>query len=159
MHTHSDFPDDLSEMERRLSAWQPAPEGLDADAMLFAAGRAAGSPHRVRFVWPVLTGFLALLALLFGVWATTERAERLALDRQLRELSPAPPVPVSSPDLPSQTQTADEPTADDWLTTRRALEQGLEAWPPQRIETPVSPGPFPSAPVLMVGQRDALLDP
>ena len=156
MHTHSD---DLSEMERRLSAWQPAPEGLDADAMLFAAGRAAVPRSRFRFVWPALTGFLAVLALLFGVWATTERAERLALDRQLRELSPVPPEPVSSPAVPSEPLTADEPIADDWLTARRALENGLEAWPPRSIDTPVPPGPIPTVPVLMVGQRDALLDP
>lgn len=151
MHTHSDFPDDLGDLERRLSAWQPAPEGLDADAMLFAAGRAAG---RVRLVWPALTGFLAVLTLAFGVWAMTERAERLALDRHLREPSPAPPAPVSSPAVPSEPLTA-----DDWLTARRALEEGLEAWPPQAIETSVSPGPLSTVPVLMVGQRDALLDP
>ena len=158
MHTHPDFPDDLSELERRLSACQPAPEGLDADAMLFAAGRAAG-PHRVRFVWPALTGFLAVLALVMAVWATPERAERLALARHLRQLSPAPSEPVSTPTVPSEPPTADEPTADNWLTSRRALEQGLEAWPPQAIETPTTPGPIPTVPVLMVGQRDALLDP
>jgi hypothetical protein len=159
MHTHSDFPDDLSELERRLSAWQPSSEGLDADAMLFAAGRAAGPPHRVRFVWPALTGFLAVLALAFGVWATTERAERLALDQRLRQLSAAPSEPVSSPSVPDDPPRTDEPTADAWLTARRALEDGLEAWPPRPIDTPATADPIITVPVLMVGQRDALLDP
>ena len=159
MDTHSDRPDDLSELERQLSACQPAREGLDADAMLFAAGRAAAPPARSRLAWPALTGVLALLALSFGVWATVERAERLALTRHLRQLSPAPPEAVSPPGTTAEPPTADEPTGDNWLTARRALDHGLEAWPPRVIDTPLTPDPFSTDPVLTVGRRNALLEP
>ena len=41
MHPDPEFPGDLSDLERRLASWQPASAGLNADAMLFAAGQAA----------------------------------------------------------------------------------------------------------------------
>ena len=143
-------PDDLNDLERRLLAFRPAVEGLDADAMLFAAGRAA-IPR--GFVWPSLATLLAVLTVSLAVWATAERHERLSLDRQLRELS-APrsePTPVNSP----EPLTVDEP--DGWITAHRALEHGLDAWPPR----PISAIEAPSSrePVFTVGHRDALLDP
>ena len=39
--------DDLSDFERHLAGWQPASDGLDADAMLFAAGT-SGRPARAE---------------------------------------------------------------------------------------------------------------
>ena len=38
MDTHSRRPDEMNELERRLSTWQPTVAGLDPDALLFAAG-------------------------------------------------------------------------------------------------------------------------
>ena len=142
-------PDDLSELERRLSARRPSASGLDADAMLFAAGRAAGAS---RIPWPALTGLLAALALGLACWATTERAERLALSRP--PLQPAPPPPMTVP-APAETHGP----ADDWLSARRALEEGLEVWHPLALLPPESPTVGRSDPVFTVGQRNALLDP
>ncbi len=48
--------DDLTDLERRLSSWEPTTEGLDSDALLFAAGRASARPGLGRFVWPALYG-------------------------------------------------------------------------------------------------------
>lgn len=145
-------PDDLSELERRLSASRPAAEGLDADAMLFAAGRAAGSS---RLLWPALTGFFAVLALALGGWAMAERAERLASvppPSRPAEARPEPaPPPVESPEP--------QRSADEWLTARRALEEGLEAWPPRPFDPTATPGLRSDAAVLTVGQRDVLLEP
>ena len=145
-------PDDLSELERRLTACRPASQGLDADAMLFAAGRAA-APRRL--LWPALTGFFAVLALALGVWGTAERAERLALGRQLGRPSDAIPEPAPPPAESPEPQRS----ADEWLTARRALEQGLEAWPPRPFDTTATPGLPSDAAVLTVGRRDVLLDP
>src|SRR5439155_10166786 len=73
--------DDLSDVERRLSGWRPRVEGLDADAMLFAAGLAAGRRGRVVFVVSALGGLLAIVAAGLGVWALSERSERQMLVR------------------------------------------------------------------------------
>ena len=154
MDTHSHHPDDLNDVERRLSAWRPSVEGLDADAMLFAAGRAV-APR--RFLWPALASCLAVLAVSLGLWATAERNERLALDRQLRERSA--PVSELTPDISPEPSTVDEPSPDGWLSAHRALEHGLDAWPPLAMDTPSSPGPLSLEPVFTVGQRDALLVP
>ena len=62
MDSHSPNPDDLSEIERRLSVWRPNAEGLNRDAMLYAAGLAAGKAERGRLLWPALCGFLAVFA-------------------------------------------------------------------------------------------------
>jgi hypothetical protein len=160
MDTHPDRPDDLNELERRLSAWEPARRGLDPDSMLFAAGRASARRGRARFAWPALTGLLAALAVALGAWASAERAGRLALAHQLA-LRPAAPDPVAPPDPagPAEPPPGEAPTPDSLLAAHRALEQGLEAWSPRafRARTPRPPGPGPA--VLQAGHRDALLDP
>src|SRR5687768_16336387 len=126
MDTH---PDDLSDLERRLAAWQPVAQGLDADAMLFAAGRAS----RPRcLLWPALTVSLAALVLALGVWALRERSERHALAERLRQpAAPEPAAPSPSP-VPAE-EPAEGPRASSLLAARRALEHGLEAWPPQPV--------------------------
>jgi len=154
MDTH---PDDLSEMERRLGACAPAADGLDADAMLFAAGRASARPGPARFVWPALTTCLAALAVGLGAWLAVERAERLSLAERLRQPAPAPvPSPLPAPPEPP---TADEPAPNSFLAARQALEQGLDAWPPAPVPAAGPPGPLPpDPPVLRVGRPDMLPD-
>jgi hypothetical protein len=174
MDTNSDRPEELSALERRLSAWQPNSEGLDTDAMLFAAGRASVRPGPARFAWPVLTALLTGVSVVLGLWLTNERDERLILAAQLKERQFAPSVnPAPPPDadtvpsealpgraLAERTERSDEPSPDSYLVSRRALEKGLDAWP-SRIE--VRGGPPDSSltepPVLRLGQRDALLEP
>jgi len=59
MDTNHPCPDgELNDLERRLSAWRPAAEGLDPDAVLFAAGRASVRPGPARFAWPALAACL-----------------------------------------------------------------------------------------------------
>jgi hypothetical protein len=97
----------------RLSRFTPEAAGLDRDALLFAAGRAAARPSR----WWVAAA--CLLALSQGV--------------TLICLWPRQPVPVSSapaaPTTPAvQPSPADPPsTAEDpqpWAMTRQALTSG-----------------------------------
>jgi hypothetical protein len=60
-------PDELTPLERQLAACRPSAAGLDADAMLFAAGRAAARPGAARHVWPVLAcGFVTVSLALGG---------------------------------------------------------------------------------------------
>lgn len=147
MHTD---PDDVSELERRLAGWRPAERGLDADAMLFAAGRAAARPGRL---WAALAGSLAALALGLGTWAMSERAGRLALAERLH--APAtPPAPLSPTPTPGPAET---PSPSSLLVARRAVEHGLDTW---RSPAPGPPAPgAPSPPVVRLGARNAFLDP
>ena len=164
MDTHSHRPEDLNDLERRLSSWQLSSEGLDADAVLFAAGRASVRPGPARFAWPVLTGLMTALAVVLGLWLAAERSERLALAQRLRERPPAPAVnPSSLPaanTAPVESPGLDDVPPDSYLASRRALEKGLDAWPSRVV---VRGGPTDPAvqepPILRLGQRDALLDP
>ena len=164
MDTHPHRPDEMNELERRLSAWQPNSAGMDADAVLFAAGRASVRPGPARFAWPALTTVLAALAIVLGLCLVDERSERLALAHRLRERPPAPAV-NSSPRpavniTPAESPTPDEPPTDGYLANRRALERGLEAWPSRAVARsgPTNPS-LANSPVLRLGQREALLDP
>jgi hypothetical protein len=149
--------DDLSDVERRLAGWHPGSAGPDADAVLFAAGLAAG--RRGRAIWPVSCVLLALLAAGLGVWGLSERAERRALADRFREQAPEPsPSPTTAiAELPEPSYT---PSPDDYFHLRRSLEQDPGRWPatpsPAGTQVPGPPPPEPSIP--RAGQRDRLLD-
>jgi hypothetical protein len=161
MYMHSHRTDDLNELERRLSSWQPAADCLDADAVLFAAGRASARPGPARLVWPALTGLLSVLCVALGLWLTAERDERLALARQLSERQSVPingPTAVPAADVvPTE---SDEPAPDSYFVSHRALEQGLDAWPLPPIAYRGSSAVAPaSSAIYRVGRRDLLLEP
>jgi hypothetical protein len=157
MDTHPDRPDDLSNLERRLAACEPAADGLDADAMLFAAGRASARPGPARFVWPALAACLAGLAVVLGAWLTAERSERLALARRPNQQSlPVPAPPAAAPSEPS---TAEEPAPNSLFAAHKALEQGLDAWPAQPVaRANPTDSPASAGNVLQVGRPDRLPD-
>jgi hypothetical protein len=159
MDTHPDRPDDLSPLERRLSSWQPSAAGLDADAMLFAAGRASAQPGPGRFVWPALTGVLGVFAVVLGAWLVVERSERLALVEQLRRKAPVSSPSPSPPAVPAEAGSDDAASPDSFLTARRAYDKGLDAWPPQPDGRTGSAQVLANSPVYQVGHRDKLLDP
>lgn len=164
MDTNSDRPEDLNALERRLSAWQPNREGLDADAVLFAAGRASVKPGPARFAWPALTVLLTGVSVALGLWLVNERDERMILAAQLQEHPPAPTVNPAPPPavytVPAESPDTDEPSPNSYLASRRALEKGLDAWPSRMEVRGGPPDPSPTdPPVLRLGQRDALLEP
>jgi hypothetical protein len=145
--------DDLSEVERRLSGWRPSAAGLDADAALFAAGRAAG--RRGRRLWPALSLILAVQSVGLGLWAVSERAGRRALADRLAEPAPLPsPAPAAADDGPP------EPSPDGYLHLRRRVEQDPNGWPASL--PPPGPGALPKPPpeptILRADQSDSLLD-
>jgi hypothetical protein len=146
MNTH---PNDLSELERRLVACQPSAAGLDADAMLFAAGRASVRPGRARYLWPALTAGLAAFAMVLGTGWAVERGERLALLVERR--NPAPPPTPLPPPAPPEAPTAQQPASTSVLSWHTMLEHGLDDWPPPPPPDGRS-GPSPDEPVLRVGR-------
>jgi hypothetical protein len=118
--------DDLSDLERRLTGWRPAAQGLQTDAMLFAAGLAAARRGRRRFLAPALCGLLAVLAVGLGAWGLTERAERRVLAERLQRL---PPPGASSPtDVAEGPRSPEEPAPADYLSLRRRMEQDPSRW-------------------------------
>lgn len=160
MQPHSENSDDLSPLERRLSAWQPTEAGLDADALLFAAGRASARPGPERFVWPALTAIASLLVIVLGVRLTAERSERLALVQQLQQLaakaSPSPSLDIDSPEASPDI----EPPSDSFLVSHRLLEKGLDGWPDRMVaRAEKSDTPVQDPPILQAGRRNVLLDP
>jgi hypothetical protein len=161
MDIHSHRPEDLSDLERRLSSWQPAADGLNADAVLFAAGRASARPGSARVVWPALAGLQSALCVALGLWLAVERTERLALAHKLHEQgSIRVDKALSSPSADVAPTESDEPAPDSYFVTHRALEQGLDAWPLPPIlhrgSSAVAPA---SSAIFRVGRRELLLDP
>lgn len=159
MEQHSANSDDLSRLERCLSAWQPAEAGLNADAVLFAAGRASVRPSPTRFVWPTLTAIAAVLAIVLGVRLVHEQSERLALAQQIQRVTAKASI---SPSLDTDTEPRPqgEMSPDSLFVSHRLLENGLDAWPPQVVARAESPLPaVQDPPVLRVGRLDVLLDP
>lgn len=141
------LPDGLSDLERRLSALAPAGVGLDADRLLFDAGRASvKAPSRGSF-WPVAAGVLALLSGGLAAAWLSERAEHRALVEQwdramLRPVLP-PPVPVAEPaaSASEETTTAGMPAPDGSVfASRQFLESGLDGL------AAAPPGPAPHGP-------------
>jgi hypothetical protein len=126
MDTHSNQQDDLSDLERRLSGWRPEVEGLSDQAVLFAAGIAAGRAGRSRIIWPGLCGLLAVLAAGLGAWGFNERAERQFLISQLPERAPVTSSTPASTDIyPSESST---PAPDGYFNLRRQMEQDPGRW-------------------------------
>jgi hypothetical protein len=156
VHTSGDR-DDLNDVERRLKGWPPSTDGLDADAMLFAAGLAAGRPGRNRFLAPALCGLLAALALGLGAWGLTERAERLALASRFVDHGPASNrSAVAAGAVLSEPSSANSP--ESYLNLRRIMEQDPSSWLASLEPTgPQRMGPAPPQPAIFrAGQRDAL---
>jgi hypothetical protein len=149
---------DLSDLERRLGDWRPTEAGLQADAMLFAAGLAAGRRGRGRLLWPVVCVLLALQTAGLGVWALSERAERQALADRLHEQAPAPQAPA--PTVVAVSVPFYTPSPNDYYQLRRTMEQDPNAWlsaAPAATQSPVPPPPEPV--ILKAGERDGLLGP
>ena len=148
--------DDLSEFERHLAGWRPSSDGLDADAMLFAAGQAAGRRGRSQTLWPVLCSLLTVQAVGLGVWGLTERAERQALASRLPERTPTDSTSPTT--VVVVRELAYKPSPGDYLSTRRLLEQDPNGWlaavHPPGSQALVPPPPQPA--ILTPRQRDGL---
>jgi hypothetical protein len=159
MDPHSPNPDDLSEIERRLSVWRPNAEGLNRDAMLYAAGLAAGKGGHGRLLWPALCSLLAVCAAVLGAWGLNERAECQFLIGRLHEpTSSAPASPTNA--LAAAPHSAFVASPDGYLNLRRQLEQDPGRWLASReFKGPTAIGPAPPEPaILRASQFEALFN-
>ena len=149
--------EDLSAVERRLADWQPGTAGLDADAMLFAAGMVTGRAGRRPVALPTLCGLLGIVALGLGIWAATERADRQAIAIRLCEKGPvANPYLLARPITPEHSY---EPSPNDYLSTRRLMEQDPNRWlalvQPEILQTG---GSLSEREILTPRQRDRMFE-
>jgi hypothetical protein len=90
----------MTELERRLAGWSPAPVALDRDRMLFDAGRASAQARIPGSLLTALAASLAALAVAFGGWAIHERAQRRGLEVALAQRSRALEVARNGRSLP-----------------------------------------------------------
>ncbi len=158
MQTNPNPADDLSELERQLAAWRPSSAGLDADRMLFAAGRDSVRPGWGRNASLIAAGCLMLLSAVLGAGLVHERAERLALIAQLHDQRLLPtPEPYGEPEA-VYTHSEETPITSNYLLARSALTQNLDAWPgPTKVE-PAAGQPLPNRPILKAHSPGNLLE-
>jgi hypothetical protein len=156
MDIHSSQPDDLKKFEARLANWKPAPEGLDPEAMLFAAGRASVRT-RARFAWPIVSGCLALTVMALSARLSAERSERQALVREILQASLE--GTLASASVPDK-QVLISLEADSYLVLRQKWEQQGEetVWPKEHDQVPKEPG-IPETPVLRAWQPGGPFEP
>jgi hypothetical protein len=148
--------DDLSEVERRLRGWRPDATGLDSDAMVFAAGLAAG--RRGWLLGTTLCGVFAVLACGLGAWGLSERAERIALAGRVYER--APTATTLEADAVAMASEGRQPLAPDaYFSLRRQAEDDPSPWPAARLPEAPPPPPPSENEILTAGQRDGLLRP
>jgi hypothetical protein len=151
--------DDMSGLERRLSGWRPSAAGLDADGVLFAAGRASVRPGWGRVAWPIVSGCLALLAAILGVGLSQERAARLELTARLSDSKPPIVTAPPSVPVPDEAPSTEPPPADSYLAAHRAMAGNPDSWlMAARIESSEGP-PAPNRPIWKVGSHPDLFGP
>ncbi len=134
-------------LERRLSAWSPAPDDLSSDAMLFAAGRASAHRDAGRILWPALSACLAIVAVGLGISWANEHAQRNVLARAVQQSTT---VAVAERPLPDSDRAAGQDSIQhegippaSYLAARYALERGewLETRSERSHGRPDSPAP------------------
>src|SRR5262245_48419798 len=152
--------DELSALERRLVDWRPGAEGLDADAMLFAAGVAAGrSAVRrgpLRRLLVAANVLLAALAAGLGAWGLMERAERLELAGRYPETVPSSSAAAKT--LAGGPEASYTPSPEDYFHLRQGMTRDPNEWrtsQPAGGAPPLEPPPEPA--IFRVGQLDAVL--
>jgi hypothetical protein len=151
--------DDMKELERRLSEWRPSTAGLDADGVLFAAGRASVRPAWGRLAWPIVSGCLALLAATFGVGLSQERAARQELTTRLRDPKPPAVFAPSSVPEPVEAPATEPPAADSYLAARRALARNPDSWLAAAKTISSEGPPSPNRPIWKAGSHTDMFEP
>ena len=129
MDSHSSNSDDLRKLEGRLADWQPNREGLDLEAMLFAAGRASARHGKAWLAWPMACTCLALVTVVLGARLAAERSERLALIQELTHRS-TELAPTSSP-IGSDKSIGEPLTPNSYLVLRQEWDRHFGALAPR----------------------------
>lgn len=130
----------LNDLERRLTGWRPTSDGLDADAMLFAAGRASVRRSPARFSWPAIAASLAVAVGILGSRLANERLENQALL-----------VRLTNADTPV-TIVLQAPTESSYLAMRRSWERDPDG---EFRHEELNPGSESNHPILRAGERNS----
>jgi hypothetical protein len=120
-------PDDLTPFTRALAAVPPHPGQLDRDALLFAAGRAAG--RRGRF-WPALSAGLACLSAALALVLLLRPPVVVQVEHIVHIPTPAPAdtTPPEQDDGPTPAQPS--PTVAEGMRLRKGiLQDGADTQP------------------------------
>ncbi len=135
----------LDEFEAQLAALRPAPTGIDRDALLYAAGRAAGAisirtPARPRrWLSPLVTVASVALAATFAAlwWNQASRPPQI--------VHASPDVAVELPAAVAVDDASLPPTGnstESYFHLRQvALREGIDAWPQRWPSGHASPPP------------------
>lgn len=132
METNPTPEGELNELERRLGEWRPSTVGLNADQMLFAAGRNSVRPGRGRNAGLIASGCLALVATALGAGLVHERQARIDLFAQLQNMRPA--SLLNAPTAPESAEIilAQAPAASSYFAAHAALAHDPDIWVDQR---------------------------
>jgi len=141
--------DDLTPLERQLTACRPDIAGLDADAMLFAAGQAAAMRAAGRrWAWPAVTCGFAVVSIALAAALVGERSERLALAARVERQNTAV---VSQPR--QSTPEPSPPSPDSYIAARHWIEDGPE-YAVVRSDPHPPPSPPDDTPILRAWSTD-----
>jgi hypothetical protein len=142
--------DDLTTLERHLGDCRPAAAGLDADAMLFAAGQAAALKARgTNWAWPAATFAFAMATALLGTALVGERSERLALAERLVRRSATPETPA-----PTAVASTEPPAADSYFAARRMIDSDSDLFTKPDAGSGPTPAPAAEPPTLRAWMPD-----
>jgi hypothetical protein len=150
---------ELNDMERLLSGLRPCQDGLDADAMLFAAGLAAGRQAKGKVLLSTMCGLLAVATAGLALWGLAQRKELIQLARHQQErMDDFRTIAVQRKSEPAP--SIYEPSFDDYLSLRRAMEADPDSFVALHPAGNLRPGelPPPEAEILKTGQRGNILD-
>lgn len=159
METHPSSADELNDLERRLSEWRPSAAGLNADQMLFAAGRNSVRPGWGRNASSLVSAGLAVLAIVLGVGLVQEREARRDLLAKFHEQRA--PIDSGPYDVPATSEilAGEAASVRDYVAARSALAQNPDAWlEVTKIEPPDGPS-LPQRSILKAHSRGEMLEP
>jgi hypothetical protein len=124
----SDEPADLTPFSQALARVAPHPGQLDRDALLFAAGRAAGRRGRL---WPALSAALALTCAGLGAVVLFRPPQTVEVVRVVYLPAPQPaPAPAEQPSPLPETPALSSEWIEGMRLRNRVL-QGDVTTPPQ----------------------------
>lgn len=131
---------DLSPFADALKQLAPQPANLSRDALLFAAGKAAGGTHLPPWLWPTATGSFAALSLVLAGFLVSpapagvqyvERPQIIYVDRY-SEPAVSPDSITASAERPKSKSRSDDAASDTtrMLQVRRDVFRfGIEMLP------------------------------
>jgi len=141
--------------------WRPDTEGLNRDAVLFAAGLAAAKGQRGRLFWPAVSTAFAMAVVALGVWALNEHRDCQLLLGELQILHEREPFSssLSTNALAAAHQTAATVSPNSYFSLRKQLEKNPSQW--LASQAPIGPAPLGTGPpepsILRASQYEALL--